>query len=272
MMMSTSLRNKLSLLAGLSCLAGCGGELSGRKQAIERSTGKSVEVYNRSTRASTPESDAFHSLYYNVDTTWKNTFWQGVQILKNPLDMWIYQEMLHALRPDLIVETGTARGGSALYMAQLCDLADRGSIITIDIAGDTTTQSWRDSRTQGCEGRPAHPRITYLTGSSTAPDIFAQAKEAAAAAATVMVILDSDHSMQHVLAELRLYADLVSPGSYLIVEDTNVNGNPVVDDFGPGPMEAVEAFLQERSDFVVDAKMEKFMFSFNPSGYLKKVE
>jgi cephalosporin hydroxylase len=83
-----------------------------------------------------------------------------------------------------------------------------------------------------------------------------------------MVVLDSDHRRPHVLAELHRYAPLVSPASYLIVEDTNVNGHPVLPDFGPGPLEAVEDFLTESDDFFVDGSREKYFLTFNPGGYL----
>jgi cephalosporin hydroxylase len=119
--------------------------------------------------------------------------------------------------------------------------------------------------------RPSHPRITYLQGSSTAPDVFDRVKAMAASAQRTLVILDSDHSRDHVLAEMNLYADLVSPGSYMIVEDTNVNGHPVLPEFGPGPMEALDDFLSERSDFVIDRSKEKLLITFNPRGYLRKV-
>jgi cephalosporin hydroxylase len=85
-----------------------------------------------------------------------------------------------------------------------------------------------------------------------------------------MVFLDSDHTREHVLAELRSYADFVTPGSYLVVEDTNLNDHPVVAGFGDGPMEAVEDFLAERDDFVSDPDAEKFLLTFNPGGYLRR--
>src|SRR5262249_49042628 len=94
--------------------------------------------------------------------------------------------------------------------------------------------------------------------------------ERAGGKARIMVILDSDHSRDHVLAELREYADFVTPGSYLVVEDTNLSGHPVVRSFGPGPMEAIRDFLRERSDFEPDAEQEKFFMSFNPGGYLRR--
>ena len=86
-----------------------------------------------------------------------------------------------------------------------------------------------------------------------------------------MVILDSDHSRDHVLAELRAYAPMVTTAQYLIVEDTNVNGNPVLPEFGPGPMEALDAFLAENDDFEPDDEREKFLLTFNPRGYLRRV-
>ncbi len=167
--------------------------------------------------------------------TWRNTFWMGHQVLKCPLDLWQYQEILHDLRPDLIVETGTAFGGSALFLAHALDLLGTGRVITIDL--------------EPRSGRPEHERITYVAGSSIDPQVTQSIADAAATAKTVMVILDSDHRRDHVLAELRTLGPLVTPGSFLIVEDTNLNGHPVEPHYGPGPMEAVNTFLSERGDF-----------------------
>ena len=96
-------------------------------------------------------------------------------------------------------------------------------------------------------------------------------RAAAAGAETVVVILDSDHSASHVREELRRYSDFVTPGSYPDVEDTNVNGHPILPSFGPGPREAVDAFLADDSRFVRDTDCEKFMLTFNPGGYLRRV-
>ena len=86
-----------------------------------------------------------------------------------------------------------------------------------------------------------------------------------------MVLLDSDHHMDHVLNELRLYHPLVTPGSYIVVEDTDMNGHPILPKHGPGPMEAAQQFLKETSGFEVDAAREKLMLTFNPRGYLRRV-
>jgi cephalosporin hydroxylase len=199
----------------------------------------------------------FHRLYYNSGSrTWSNTFWLGTPAQKCPLDLWIYQELLHELQPAVIVETGTASGGSALFLASICDLLGHGRIVSVDVATQPR--------------RPTHERITYLTGSSTAPEIVKQVEEFVGDRAPVLVILDSDHARDHVLEELRLYAPLVSPGSYLIVEDTNVNGHPVSRDFGPGPMEAVAEFLRRSEEFSVDRGREKFFLTFNPNGFLRR--
>lgn len=204
--------------------------------------------------------DDFHLLFhdsYDFQGTWAKTTWLGTPVLKCPFDLWVYQEIIHELRPDLILECGTAHGGSAHYMASLLDLIGKGRILTVDIAP--------------MENRPEHERIEYLNGSSTAPEIVEAFRTAAADAETVLLVLDSDHSRDHVLEELRLYSDLVTPGSYVIVEDTNINGHPVMPEFGPGPMEAVEEFLRANRNFVVDREREKLYITFSPSGYLKRM-
>jgi cephalosporin hydroxylase len=117
--------------------------------------------------------------------------------------------------------------------------------------------------------RPQHPRITYLGGSSTSPEIIRRMSEEASG--TVMVILDSDHSRGHVLNELTAYSPLVTPGSFIVVEDTNLNGHPAAPGFGPGPMEAVQEFLGTHPEFRVDREYEKFFMTFNPHGYLRRI-
>jgi len=204
--------------------------------------------------------DGFHRYYHDLEAvggTIQDTYWFGVKTLKLPLDLWMYQELLFRLRPDLIIETGTAHGGSALYLASICDLLGTGRVITIDIDADAT--------------RPVHPRITYRTGSSTDPVVVEEMRAAAADATTVMVILDSDHARDHVVGEMRAYTPLVTVGSYCIVEDTHVNGNPILPEHGPGPKEAVESFLTTTDAFVVDRECEKFLMTFNRGGYLRRV-
>ena len=165
--------------------------------------------------------------------------------------------MMVELKPDVIIETGTFHGASALYLASLCDIVGNGEIITIDI--------------DFIPNRPQHPRITHLLGSSTAPNIVEQVKSRITGKQTVLVILDSDHSKVHVDEEMRIYHEFVTVGSYLVVEDSNVNGHPISPDFGPGPMESIEEFLKTNSHFVIDKNREKFFMTLNPNGYLKKI-
>jgi cephalosporin hydroxylase len=113
--------------------------------------------------------------------------------------------------------------------------------------------------------------VTYLAGSSTAPETLERVREHAVGAQTCLVILDSDHSYEHVSEELRCYADLVTPGSYLIVEDTNIAGHPVLGGLPRGPYEAAQEFLARDARYELDATREKFIMTFNPGGYLKRV-
>lgn len=203
-------------------------------------------------------TEAFHRGYYEAWTTGRGTIdlsWFGHRTLKCPLDLWIYQEIVVETEPDLIIECGTAFGGSALYLAAICELAGRGRVVTVDI--------------EAVPGRPQHRLIQYVTGSSTDPTIV-DGIRAQSRGRRAMVILDSDHSKAHVLAEMRLYHELVGVGCYLIVEDTDVNGHPVLPDFGPGPKEAVDEFLALHPEFVVDSDRERLMMTLNPGGYLRR--
>ncbi|MGH9675017.1 MAG: CmcI family methyltransferase [Bryobacteraceae bacterium] len=112
---------------------------------------------------------------------------------------------------------------------------------------------------------------TYLAGSSTSSEIVARIRQSIKSGEKVIVFLDSDHRAPHVAEEIRLYAPLVTPGSYLIVEDTQFNGHPVLPKFGPGPREAVDGFLGSNRDLEPDRSREKFGMTFNPRGYLKRV-
>ena len=137
------------------------------------------------------------------------------------------------------------------------DQLNHGRVITVDVDDDAKAN------------RPRHPRITYVSGSSTDPAIVG-AVHGMVGGARAMVVLDSDHKAAHVYDEIVAYAPLVHAGDYLIVEDTNVNGHPTFPEFGPGPMEAVTKFLEENRDFEVDRRCERFLMTLNPSGYLRR--
>ena len=196
-----------------------------------------------------------HDVLYLSDA-WTETTWLGAQALKNPLDLWVYQEIMFETRPELVIETGTYRGGSAFFLASICDLLGAGEVVSIDI------EPVRDDY-------PGHPRITYLGGrSSTDADVLAEIRARAEAKRT-LVILDSDHSQRHVAAELVEYAQLVPVGGYVIVEDSNIG--QIRKDLLPGPLEAIETFLATTNAFEIDRTREKFLITFNPSGYLRRV-
>jgi cephalosporin hydroxylase len=198
--------------------------------------------------------DAFHEVWYPH----QQVFWQGCEMQKCPMDLLMYQEILYECRPDLIIECGTWKGGSALYMAHLCDIMQHGMVLTVDI--------------NRFIGFPQHPRIVYMTGSSVDKTIVKQVKGMADSFRKVMVILDSDHTRDHVLKELEIYSEFVSPHQYLIVEDCNIHGHPVRTDLPPGPYEAVEKWLPKNPEFIRDKACERFLLSFNPGGYLRRVE
>ncbi len=183
--------------------------------------------------------------------------WLGVPTWKLPSDLWVYQEILHETRPDLIVETGTQYGGSTRYFASVLDLLGSGEIVTIDIDTSTVHPDVR-----------AHPRITVLEASSTAPEVVADVRERAAGK-RVMVILDSLHQRPHVAAELEAWADLVTQGCYLVVEDTAL-GTRYLPGWG-GSLAALDAWLPQHPEFERDPSREKFLVTVNPGGYLRRM-
>lgn len=202
--------------------------------------------------------DAFHKVWYNAYFTHGMTYFEKVPLLKNPLDLWVYQEIIFDLRPSLIIETGTAYGGSALFFARQLEKLGQGSVVTIDVAPHHEL--------------PRHPRITYLPGSSVDERIVALVTARARAHERVMVVLDSDHSAAHVTAELQAYAPLVTLGQYLVVEDTNINGHPVDLHWkgGPGPRAAVDAFLPQYPEFERDVLPERYLLTMHPGGWLRR--
>lgn len=201
----------------------------------------------------------FHKFYYDL---WKrgagtqDVSWLGQKIVKTPLDLWVYQEIICELKPSLIIETGTRFAGSAVFFASIFELIGAGRVISIDIEPSADF--------------PAHDRITYMTGASVSPQIIARLKAEIKDGDRTMVVLDSDHSYDNVLSELRAYKDFVTPGQYLVCEDTNLNGRPVRPDFGPGPAEALETFLNENNDFDIDTARERFRITVAPGGFLKR--
>jgi cephalosporin hydroxylase len=208
--------------------------------------------------------DQFHTLWYSAEAA-STVRWMGQPILKNPLDLWMYQDIIVERKPDVIIETGTHRGGSALFFSSIAQIAGLSTtIITIDI----NPKIEYDTLQHG---------ITSVVGISTTDAtvdrvhaLLADTETKIGRAPRTMIVLDSDHSEENVREELRLYAPLVSGGQFLVVEDTNVNGHPVNAEHGPGPREAVDAFLAQHPEFERDENCERFLLTFNPHGWLHR--
>lgn len=207
--------------------------------------------------------DEFHK-FYEKQKLWQNTKWLGVPCWKLPFDAFIIQDIIYETKPDYIIETGTAYGGSALFYASLCELIGHGKVLTIDIElkhDHYLTQAKKEIK----------ERIQFLGGSSINEHVVKEVCRLTKDSQN-MVILDSWHSYDHVRKELDLYAPFVSVGSYMIVEDTHVSGHPVPWEWGKGPFEAVEDFLKTNDNFEIDYDREVYFMSFNVGGYLKKIK
>jgi cephalosporin hydroxylase len=199
-----------------------------------------------------------------------NFSWLGRPIIQYPQDLVAMQEVVWQVRPELIIETGVAHGGSLVFYASLLELlGGTGQVVGIDI-------EIRPHNRTAIEAHPLARRITLVEGSSVDPQIAARIGGLAHGRRPVLVVLDSNHTHDHVLRELELYAPLVTPGSYLVVFDTVVEEMPV--DFfpdrpwGPGnnPRTAVRAFLEQSQRFVVDRELsDKLLLTVAPGGYLK---
>ena len=204
----------------------------------------------------------FQDVYYNSGV-WTHTTWLGVPSQQAPTDNWNMQELIAEIAPDYVIETGTLFGGTTLFYADvLSSVNPQGRVITVDIESSADQASKRALWQQ---------RVEALIGSSVDPkvtDHIAQEVQGK----KVLVTLDSLHTRDHVLKEMEIYSQLVSPGSYLVVQDTNINGHPVQPGFGPGPHEAVQEFLRTHDNFVVDRSREKFLLTFYPGGWLKRIK
>jgi cephalosporin hydroxylase len=196
---------------------------------------------------------------------WESMWFHNVRIIKNPLDLWMAQQIAWEVRPDFVIETGTWYGGSALYWAHTLNGMglENARVLTVDVL---------DLTGQGARSHPLWKKyVEFFQGSSTDPRIVSRIAQRVKHG-RVIVNLDSDHSMRHVLQELRMYAPLVSPGSYLLVEDTHLDGVPTHPEQGPGPMAAVRRFLAEEAgrDFEQDFTREALVMTSYPGGWLRR--
>ena len=216
-----------------------------------------------------------------------NFFWQGRPIIQYPQDMVAMQELIWQVKPDLIIETGIAHGGSLIFSASMLALLDYCDAVEQSSTLDPANPQRRvlgidiDIRAHNRAAIEAHPmanRIDMIQGSAIAPEIIEQVHAKAAGHQRILVCLDSNHTHAHVLAELEAYAPLVTPGSYCVVFDTIIEDMPA-DMFpdrpwGPGdnPKTAVHQYLKDHPEFEIDKQIDhKLLISVAPDGYLKRV-
>jgi cephalosporin hydroxylase len=192
---------------------------------------------------------------------WQETTWLDHNVERPPTDLFAYQELLSRTRPDVVVEIGTGTGGRAYFLATILDLLGNGRVVSID----------KSAPKESTSERPTHPRITYIHGEPLDPAVIAQVHELAGPEPNGLLILASRSAAYRTTHEFRAYQDLIPVGSYAIFEDTVINGHPVWTEFGPGPSEAVRGIVQRRGDFASDLSMDKYAPSFNPGGFLKRV-
>lgn len=205
-----------------------------------------------------------------------NFSWLGRPIIQYPQDMIAMQELIWEIKPDLIIETGIAHGGSLIFSASMLELVAsctgiQGEVVGIDI-------DIRPHNRKAIEEHPMFKRISMIQGSSIAPEIVAQVVEKAKGKQRVLVCLDSNHTHDHVVEELKAYAPLTSVGSYCVVFDTVVEDVPkeLAGDrpWGPGnnPKTAVREFLKTHPEFEINKAIDfKLLISVAPDGYLKRV-
>jgi cephalosporin hydroxylase len=212
--------------------------------------------------------DRFHDGVYR-SLAWDKMTWMGVHTQQNPNDVWSCQEIFFQTKPDFVVEAGTNNGGGALLWATLLSVINpTAKVLTIDIE-DKTAEARKQPLFQ--------EKVEFFLGSSVSNEIVSAIKKRVGDKKAI-VILDSNHEKTHVLKEMMLYGDLVPVGSYLLVQDSNVNGHPTAPEFGPGPWEAIDEFMKAGgksnggATFEVDRSREILQFSMHPRGYLKRVK
>lgn len=198
--------------------------------------------------------------------------WMGRPVIQYPQDIVAMQELLWQVKPDLVIETGIAHGGSLIFYASILELIGKGEVLGIDI-------DIREHNRKEIEVHPMFKRISMIEGSSVCEAVVEQVGKAVKGKETVMVVLDSNHTHEHVLKELEAYHRFVTKGSYLVVFDTIIEDMPA-DSFpdrpwgkGNNPKTAVLEFLKGHDEFIIDRYIEdKLLITVAPGGYLKRIK
>lgn len=235
-----------------------------KQQLLLEARQRYQEIVRRRDLSMKPEQQLELARHYYGLHVWKSMWYLGIEILKNPTDLWMFQQIIFEVQPDFIVETGTAHGGSALYYAHILDglgLED-SKVITVDIS---------DERLGAARDRALWKKyVEFVHTSSTDARTVAKIRERVRGK-KVLVTLDSLHTRGHVLRELQMYSPLVSPESYIVVEDTFIDGS-LEDGRLPGAMSAVIAFLETEQGqlFEQDLSREAMVLTYNPGGWLRR--
>ncbi len=209
-------------------------------------------------------------------TAWENKMdyevsWLGIPIIQNPYDIVLMQELIFKIKPDIIIETGIAHGGSIVYYSSLLELlGNKGRVIGIDL-------DIRPHNKKLLEKHPLIKNVTMLEGSSVDKKIIFRVKKFIKKDDKVLVVLDSDHRKQHVFAELEAYKNIVTKDSYIVVFDTFMPyliglENSTEDFENNSAMDAVKEFIKENKNFVADKSYGKFFVSSCPNGFLKRIK
>lgn len=198
----------------------------------------------------------FHHLMFRTED-FGHTQWMGKHCWQNIMDLWVLQEVVYEVKPELIIETGTNKAGSTFFYANLFDLMGQGRVVSIDI----------DRR-----HKHTHPRIEFMIGDTVAPETLAKVRKIVESVkGPILVILDSDHSEQHVLKEMEAYAPFVTPNSYFWVQDGVIDTHIMWCRMRPGPLPAIKKFLKTHLNFQVDhEKCQRFVITTHPLGWLKR--
>jgi cephalosporin hydroxylase len=232
-------------------------------RAERRKIGRREHAVKMSAVREQVKTDLRNVMYFHVHEDAngaQSVTWRGFRFVKMPTDLVLYAEMIFKNKPDWIIETGTAYGGSAMFFGDMLTLIGApGKCITIDIAPRAT---------------PPHPKVEYVIGSSIDAEIVEKVKGMVAGTVhyqpKVMVVLDASHKTRHVLQELRIYQHILTSGQYMVVEDCYANNgdNPMRN----GPLPAVDYFLRRTvGRFVRDNVTDKYIFGITRDGWLRKV-
>jgi len=228
---------------------------------------KNVELYSKD------GIELIGNLWVKLCTQYKLTHeitWLGVPIIQLSEDIVMMQELIWKVRPDVIIECGIAHGGSALFYASILELIGKGFVIGVD-------NEIRKYNEIAIKNHPLSHRVVLIEGSSISPQVIKKIKQFTKKQNKIMVILDSNHSKEHVLKELEIYQDIVTPGSYLVAMDGAQekvadipNGKPEWKE--DNPLAAINTFIKKNKNFQVDGHYCRLKVTANPNGFLKKIK